>query len=31
VLSGHNSLKLADGTGVSMLTALQVANNILND
>ncbi len=29
VLSGHNSLKLGDGTGVSLLTALQVANNIL--
>jgi len=30
VLSGHNSLKLADATGVDMLTALQVAHNILN-
>jgi glycerol-3-phosphate dehydrogenase subunit B len=30
ILSGHNQLKQADGTGVSMLTALQVAKNILN-
>lgn len=30
VLSGHNHLKLADGTGVDLLTALQVSNNILN-
>lgn len=29
VLSGHNSVKLADGTGVSMLTALAVANKIV--
>jgi len=29
ILSGHNAFKLADGTGVSMLTALQVAHNIL--
>lgn len=29
VLSGHNNLKLADGTGVSLLTALKVAENIL--
>lgn len=29
VLSGHNYIKLADGTGVDMLTALQVSNNIL--
>lgn len=30
VLSGHNALKLDDGTGVSMLTALEVAHNILS-
>ncbi len=30
ILSGHNSVKLLDGAGVDMLTALQVANNILN-
>ena len=29
VLSGHDALKLADGSGVDMLTALQVAHNIL--
>ena len=29
VLSGHNALKLADGSGVDMLTALQAAHNIL--
>lgn len=28
VLSGHNSVKLADGTGVSMLTALAVAKQL---
>lgn len=28
ILSGHNSLKLADDTGVSILTALQVARQI---
>ena len=28
ILSGHNSLKLADDTGVAMLTALQVARQI---
>ena len=30
VLSGHNSIKLLDGAGVDMLTALQVTENILN-
>lgn len=30
VLSGHNTIKTADGTGVDLLTALHVANNILN-
>lgn len=30
ILSGHNSIKRIDATGVDMLTALQVANNILN-
>lgn len=30
VLSGHNSVKQADGTGVSLLTALAVAKKILN-
>lgn len=29
ILSGHNSIKLADSNGVSMFTALQVAKNIL--
>lgn len=29
VLSGHNRVKMADGTGVSMLTALQVVKHIL--
>lgn len=29
VLSGHNRVKMADGTGVSMLTALQAVKNIL--
>lgn len=29
VLGGHNAIKLADGTGVDMLTALQVSHNIL--
>jgi glycerol-3-phosphate dehydrogenase subunit B len=29
VLSGHNALKLADGTGVSLLTAIEVAHRIL--
>lgn len=28
VLSGHNGIRLADGTGVSLLTALQVAETI---
>ncbi len=30
VLSGHNAIKQADGSGVSLITALAVANNILN-
>lgn len=30
VLSGHNAIKQADGTGVSMVTAIAVAKNILN-
>ena len=30
VLSGHNAVKLGDRQGVDMLTALEVANNILN-
>lgn len=30
VLSGNNSIKQANGTGVSMLTAIAVAHNILN-
>ncbi len=30
ILSGHNQLKLADGTGVDLLTALQVAKTIVN-
>ena len=30
ILSGHNSVKLGDATGVDMLTALQVAKNIIN-
>ena len=30
VLCGHNAVKLGDRQGVDMLTALQVANNILN-
>lgn len=29
ILSGHNAQKFADGTGVSIITALQVARNIL--
>ncbi|MDO4511071.1 MAG: glycerol-3-phosphate dehydrogenase subunit GlpB [Bacteroidales bacterium] len=29
VLGGHNRVKMADGTGVSMLTALQAVKNIL--
>ncbi|MBP5687438.1 MAG: glycerol-3-phosphate dehydrogenase subunit GlpB [Muribaculaceae bacterium] len=29
ILSGHNSIKLLDAAGVDMLTALQVANNII--
>ncbi|MCR5077650.1 MAG: glycerol-3-phosphate dehydrogenase subunit GlpB [Prevotella sp.] len=29
VLGGHNSVKLADGTGVSLLTALQAAETII--
>ena len=30
VLGGHNSIKLDDATGVAMLTALEVAHNILS-
>ena len=30
VLSGHDSIKMGDGTGVSLLTALAVAHDILN-
>ena len=30
VLSGNNSIRQANGTGVSMLTAINVAHNILN-
>ena len=30
VLSGHNSVKLADGTGVSLITALAVAKHIIS-
>ena len=30
VLSGHNAIKQADGTGVSLITAVAVAKNILN-
>lgn len=30
VLSGNNSIKQANGTGVSMLTAIAVAHHILN-
>ena len=30
VLSGHDAIKMGDGTGVSLLTALAVAHNILN-
>ncbi len=30
ILSGHNGIKRIDATGVDMITALQVANNILN-
>ena len=29
ILSGHDAIKMGDGTGVSMLTALAVARNIL--
>jgi glycerol-3-phosphate dehydrogenase subunit B len=29
VLNGHNTVKSADGEGVSLLTGLQVAENIL--
>jgi anaerobic glycerol-3-phosphate dehydrogenase len=29
VLSGNNRVKMADGAGVDMLTALQAAKNIL--
>jgi len=29
ILSGHNSIKMHDGTGVDMLTALQVVTNII--
>ena len=31
VLSGHDAIKMGDGTGVSMLTALAAARNILSD
>ena len=31
VLSGHDAVKMGDGTGVSMLTALAAARNILSD
>ena len=31
VLSGHDAIKMGDGTGVSMLTALAVAHDILNN
>ena len=30
VLSGHNAIKQADGTGVSLITAVAVAKNLLN-
>ena len=30
ILSGHNGIKRVDATGVDMITALQVANHILN-
>ena len=30
ILSGHNGIKRVDASGVDMITALQVANNILN-
>lgn len=30
ILAGHNSLKMADSTGVSLITALSVAKTILN-
>ena len=29
ILSGHNSIKMLDGAGVDMLTALEVVNNIV--
>jgi glycerol-3-phosphate dehydrogenase subunit B len=29
ILSGHDAIKMGDGTGVSLLTALAVARNIL--
>ncbi len=31
ILSGHYAIKMGDGTGVSLLTALAVAHDILND
>ena len=31
ILSGHDAIKMGDGTGVSLLTALAVAHDILND
>ena len=31
VIAGHDAIKMGDGTGVSMLTALAVAHDILND
>ena len=30
VLSGHDAVKMGDGTGVSMLSALAVAQDILS-
>ena len=29
ILSGHNSIKMLDGAGIDMLTALEVVNNIV--
>ena len=31
ILSGHNAIKMGDGTGVSLLTALAVAQDIINN
>ena len=31
VLGGHNAIQQADGTGVSMMTALAVANQLINN